>query len=76
MDKPKNKYYVTLKPSGNRIEVEAGTLVSDAIEEAGLELNLPCGGQGRCGRCKVVVEEGQVKRRSISRLSQTELEQG
>jgi len=24
----------------------------------------------------VVVEEGQVKRRSISRLSQTELEQG
>ena len=76
MDKPKNKYYVTLKPSGNRIEVEAGTLVSDAIEEAGLELNLPCGGQGRCGRCKVVVEEGQVKRRSVSRLSQTELEQG
>ncbi len=69
-------HHVTLQPSGNRIEVEAGTLLSDAIEEAGLELNLPCGGQGRCGRCKVVVEEGQVKRRSISRLSQTELEQG
>ena len=85
MDEPKNTYHVTLKPSGNRIEVEAGTLLSDAIDQArvldgqyraGLELNLPCGGQGRCGRCKVVVEEGQVKRRSISRLSQTELEQG
>jgi len=69
-------YHVTLKPSGKRIEVEAGALLSDAIDQAGLELNLPCGGQGRCGRCKVVVEEGQVKRRSISRLSQTELEQG
>ena len=76
MDKPKNTHHVTLKPSGNRIEAEAGTLLSDAIDQAGLELNLPCGGQGRCGRCKVVVEEGQVKRRSISRLSQTELEQG
>ena len=72
----KDTYHVTLKPSGNRIEVETGTLLSDAIKEAGLELNLPCGGQGRCGRCKVVVEEGRVKRRSVSRLSQTELEQG
>ncbi len=76
MGKPKDTYYVTLKPLGNRIEVEADTLLSDAIEQAGLELNLPCGGQGRCGRCKVVVEEGLVKRRSISRLSRTEMEQG
>ena len=76
MDKPRNTYRITLKPSGNRIEVEASALLSDAIDQVGLELNLPCGGQGRCGRCKVVVEEGQVKRRSISRLSQTELEQG
>ena len=76
MNKPKDTYQIILKPSGNRIEVETGALLSDAIDQAGLELNLPCGGQGRCGRCKVVVEEGQVKRRSISRLSQTELEQG
>ena len=76
MDNSKDTYHVTLKPSGKRIEIVPGTLVSDAIDQAGLELNLPCGGQGRCGRCKVVVEEGQVKRRSISRLSRTELEQG
>ncbi len=85
MDKPKETYHIILKPSGNRIEVGDGTLLSDAIDQArvldgqyraGLELNLPCGGQGRCGRCKVVVEEGQVKRRSVSRLSKTELEQG
>jgi uncharacterized 2Fe-2S/4Fe-4S cluster protein (DUF4445 family) len=75
MSKSKNTYHVTLKPSGNRIEIVPGTLLSDAIGQAGLEFNLPCGGQGRCGRCKVVVEEGQVKRRSTSRLSRTELEQ-
>jgi len=51
-------------------------VLSDAIAQAGLELNLPCGGQGRCGRCKVVIEEGEVARRSVSRLTSTELEQG
>ncbi len=53
-----------------------GTLLSDAIAQAGIPLNLPCGGQGRCGRCKVIVEQGQVKRRETSRLSPIELEQG
>jgi uncharacterized 2Fe-2S/4Fe-4S cluster protein (DUF4445 family) len=51
-------------------------VLTDAIAQAGLELNLPCGGQGRCGRCKVVVEEGEVRHRSLSRLTSTELEQG
>lgn len=63
-------------PSGKSINVEAGTSLSDALEAAGLHVNLPCGGQGRCGRCKVIVEKGQVQRRSVSRLSGTELEQG
>ena len=71
-----NMCSITLKPSGKTVEVKAGSLLSEAIEQAGLEFNLPCGGQGRCGRCKVVIEEGTVKRRSIARLSQTELEQG
>jgi uncharacterized 2Fe-2S/4Fe-4S cluster protein (DUF4445 family) len=65
MDKPRDIYHVTLKPSGNRIEIVPGTLLSDAIEQAGLEPNLPCGGQGRCGRCKVVVEEVDHLRRRL-----------
>jgi uncharacterized 2Fe-2S/4Fe-4S cluster protein (DUF4445 family) len=66
----------TFHPDGQEVRVEAGTSLSDAIEAAGLSMNLPCGGQGRCGRCKVIVEEGQVQRRAVSRLSGTELEQG
>ncbi len=30
---------------------------------------MPCGGQGRCGRCAVILEEGETKRRSTQRLS-------
>ncbi|MDY7039451.1 MAG: ASKHA domain-containing protein [Chloroflexota bacterium] len=70
------KITISFKPSGKSISVSPGTVLTDAIALAALELNLPCGGQGRCGRCKVVIEEGEVKRRSVSRLSDTELEQG
>lgn len=69
-------YRVDFKPSGASVEVQAGTSIQEAIAQAGLSINLLCGGQGRCGRCKVVVEQGSVKRRSISRLTSTELEQG
>ena len=71
----RDRCHIAFRPSGHEIEIEAGAILSDAIDQVGLEFNLPCGGQGRCGRCKVVIEEGAVKRRSISRLSQTELVQ-
>ena len=56
--------------------MEAGTRVSDAARAAGIDLNLPCGGQGRCGRCLVIVQEGQVNRPPTQRLSAEEIEQG
>jgi uncharacterized 2Fe-2S/4Fe-4S cluster protein (DUF4445 family) len=67
---------ITVRPEGKKVKVPEGTLLSDAIAQAGISLNLPCGGQGRCGRCKVIVEQGQVKRRETSRISSIELEQG
>jgi uncharacterized 2Fe-2S/4Fe-4S cluster protein (DUF4445 family) len=70
------KAIVVFKPSGQVVEVEVGTLLSDAAVEAGITLNLPCGGQGRCGRCRVRVEHGGISHRSGVRLSSAELEQG
>ena len=67
---------IDFRPEGKSIEVPDNTLLSDAVAQAGISFNLPCGGQGRCGRCKVVVEEGRVKSPTTSRLSATELEQG
>jgi len=37
---------------------------------------MPCGGQGRCGRCAVIVEEGTVRRRSTQRLSPEDVAAG
>jgi len=53
-----------------------GTLLSDAAQQAGIDILMPCGGQGRCGRCAVVVEEGAVRRRSTQRLSSEDVAAG
>jgi uncharacterized 2Fe-2S/4Fe-4S cluster protein (DUF4445 family) len=70
------KAIVIFKPSAKVVEVEVGTLLADAAVEAGVDLNLPCGGQGRCGRCRVKVEHGAISHRSGVRLTSAELEEG
>ena len=75
-ERHEKKAIVVFKPSGQVVEVEVGTLLSDAAVEAGVTLNLPCGGQGRCGRCRVRVAHGNVSHRSGVRLSSADLEEG
>ena len=58
------------------MEIDHGALITDAAEAAGIDINVPCGGQGRCGRCAVVIENGNARRRSTMRLSAADLEAG
>jgi uncharacterized 2Fe-2S/4Fe-4S cluster protein (DUF4445 family) len=58
------------------IRAPAGTLLVEVAREAGIEIQQPCGGQGRCGRCAVKVESGQVRRRSTLRLSKSDIDAG
>src|SRR5271157_4302616 len=69
-------YTLTFRPSGQTCAVPTGTLIADAARLAGIEISRPCGGQGRCGRCAVVVEGGQVRRRSTLRLSPDDVAAG
>jgi len=71
-----NKCIIVFRPSGQVVEVEVGTLVADAAAQAGVPLHLPCGGQGRCGRCKVRVEHGAVTQRPGMRLTALEEAEG
>jgi len=58
------------------VSVPTGTLITEAAQLAGVEITQPCGGQGRCGRCAVVVEKGDARRRSALRLSPEDIEKG
>lgn len=43
------------------IEVEAENTIADACEQAGVPLELVCGGKGVCGKCKVWIEKDNKK---------------
>lgn len=56
--------------------VLTGTLLTEAAQQVGVEIQQPCGGQGRCGRCAVLVNQGTVRRRSTLRLSAEDVAAG
>ncbi|MDO9066242.1 MAG: 2Fe-2S iron-sulfur cluster-binding protein, partial [Chloroflexota bacterium] len=70
------KAIVVFKPSGKVVEAEVGANLLDVALKAGVEVNAPCGGQGRCGRCKVMVEMGAVARRPSAKLAPSEETEG
>ncbi len=57
-------------------QVPTGALITEAAAQAKVEINQPCGGQGRCGRCAVRVMDGDVRRRSSLRLSSEDVAKG
>lgn len=73
---------VTFQPKNTTLTVPSGTLIHEAAHEAGIHLNMPCGGQGRCGRCAVLVDnagtngDSPVRRRSTLRLSAADVAAG
>lgn len=53
-------YTVTFLPSGVSVEVEAGTSLLSAEVMAGLHPDAPCGGNGTCGKCRVMLDGQEV----------------
>ncbi len=48
----------------------------DTAARAGLLIDTPCGGQGRCGRCVVRVTQGEVTLRENPHLTRQQIEEG
>ncbi len=63
-------------PHERKIEVEKETSLIRAALEAGVHINASCGGTGVCGKCRVLVEEGQVEGGINEKLSQADQEKG
>jgi uncharacterized 2Fe-2S/4Fe-4S cluster protein (DUF4445 family) len=57
---------VVLMPSGLRGKVEQGMNLLDAARSLGVELESICGGRQTCGKCQVIVEEGQFPKHGIT----------
>ncbi|MCF8029655.1 MAG: ASKHA domain-containing protein [Desulfohalobiaceae bacterium] len=69
---PRVKFY----PHGREAEVPEGTLLLRAALDAGVHINASCGGNGVCGKCRVLLQEGEVENGVSEKLSQQDREAG
>ncbi len=67
---------LTILPDNKTIQVPKGSVLLKAITDAGINIDSSCGGQGVCGRCRVVVVEGDYKPEPTTHLTDKEVEQG
>ncbi len=71
------KHTVTFLPDNATVEMEHGGSLFKAAKAAGVYVLSSCGGKGNCGKCKVIVQSGEVEPgRSRSYLSTEEQERG
>ena len=57
--------WVVFLPAGKRGRFALGTPVLQAARELGVDIDSVCGGRGLCGRCQVVVAEGEFAKHGV-----------
>ena len=67
---------VAFLPHSRDIEVLSGENLIRTALKAGVHINASCGGEGICGKCRVLIEQGQVAEGISERLSLEDVEKG
>ena len=67
---------IRFEPTGIETTAPVGSAVLDAALEAGVHINASCGGKGVCGKCRVIIEEGEVQGGISEKLSEQDREAG
>lgn len=75
-EESRSRHSVQFDPDNVRIEVEPGSTLLQAAQEAGLKLNASCNGAGTCGKCKLIVEKGSANSADTPLLTDKEKEKG
>jgi uncharacterized 2Fe-2S/4Fe-4S cluster protein (DUF4445 family) len=63
-------------PDDRSVTVAAGTTLLEAAREAGVYVGAICSGEGLCGKCRVIVKEGEVGGESTEFLTRDEIRRG
>lgn len=54
------KFNLKVLPDNYNIKFEVGSKLIDVINENNISMESACGGNGKCGKCKVIVLEGKI----------------
>jgi len=60
---------VVFTPSGKRGNFPIGTPVLQAARSLGVDIDSVCGGRGLCGRCQILVAEGEFAKHGVTSSS-------
>lgn len=64
------------QPDELKVEVPLGTTILDAARKAGVFIDSLCGGEGVCGKCRVIVREGEVVGGTTDFFTRHEIREG
>lgn len=67
---------VTFLPDNISFKAPRGTNLLKAASMAGVEIYSNCGGQGSCGKCRVIIKSGQFEMAPSTHLGREELAKG
>ncbi len=67
---------VEFLPDHTTYEAPTGTPLVKVAQQAGVDIELPCGGDGSCGRCIVRTTGGEVETESLGRIPSSALSSG
>ena len=70
------EYKITFLPEKKSIKVDKGTDLLTASIKAGIHIYNSCGGEGVCGRCKVIVKKGEFVTEHSGRILEKERKEG
>ena len=69
-----NTFKIHFLPNDKIVEIKSGNTVLDAAHKANIYINSICGGDGICGKCKVILSSGNVVAPATKLLSKEETE--
>ena len=67
---------VTFLPSNRTVQAQDGISVLQAAGNAGITIGALCGGEGICGRCRMIVRKGEVVTEHFHKLTRQQIQQG
>jgi uncharacterized 2Fe-2S/4Fe-4S cluster protein (DUF4445 family) len=67
---------ITFLPHERSITVPEGESLLRAAMDAGVHINASCGGDGVCGKCRILIEKGRVNGGLSERISAEDQEKG
>ncbi|MBK5093073.1 MAG: DUF4445 domain-containing protein [Actinobacteria bacterium] len=70
------KVKVCFYPANVCMEVPKGENLLRAAMQADVHINASCGGDGYCGKCRVIIEKGEVEQKLQAKLTEEEAKQG